>query len=85
MFFMEVIEASVKLMYAFESPKLDLYNSSYDPFSRTATGCPVLTIHTVQILGLIFDWEKEGIWAIILHRNCSCISELDVRLLNHPN
>ena len=24
-------------------------------------------------------------WTQVLHRNCSCIYELDVRLLNHPN
>ena len=25
------------------------------------------------------------IWTQVIHRNCSCISELDVRLSNHPN
>ena len=34
---MEIIAASVKLMWPFESPKLDLYSSSYDPFPETAT------------------------------------------------
>ena len=24
-------------------------------------------------------------WIQVLHRNCSCICELDVRFLNHPN
>ena len=37
MFSMEIIAASINLMLAFESPKLDLYNSSYGPFPRTAT------------------------------------------------
>ena len=56
--FMEIIVASVKLMLAFESPKLDLYSSSYGPFSRTARGCPILTPYTIHILGLISGWEK---------------------------
>ena len=41
MFFLEIVAKS-------ESPKLDLYNSSYGPFFGTATGCPVLTLYTVQ-------------------------------------
>ena len=32
-----------------------------------------------------FWLEKEGIWTSILHRNCSCNYELDVKILNHPN
>ena len=52
-------------------------------FSGTTTYRPVLTLYTVQILGLIFGWENEGIWTSFLPGNCSCISELDVRLLNH--
>ena len=60
MSFMEIISA-VSLKWAFESPKLDLYSSSYGQFFGTATVCPVLTINIVQILGLIFGWEKEGI------------------------
>ena len=44
-----------------------------------------MTPHTVQILGLIFSQEKWGNWTSILHGNFSCISELDVRLLNHQN
>ena len=34
-FFMEIIAASINLMYAFESPNLDLYISSYGPFPGT--------------------------------------------------
>ena len=75
---MEVIGTSVKLMYAFESPKLDLYSLSYSPFSGTAIGCPVLTPYIVQILGLIFDWEKERIWTSVLHENYNCICKIDV-------
>ena len=71
---MEVIGASLNLMYAFESLKLYLYNSSYDPFSGTPTGCPVLTLYTVHI----FSWEREGIWASVFHGNYSCICKLDV-------
>ena len=37
MFFVEIIAAFVKLIYDFESTKLDLYSSSYGPFPRTAT------------------------------------------------
>ena len=44
-----------------------------------------MTPHTIQILGLIFGLEKWGNWTSFLHGNCSCISELDVRLLNHQN
>ena len=44
-----------------------------------------MTPHIVQSLGLIFSREKWGNWTSIPHGNCSCISELDVRLLNHPN
>ena len=32
MFFMKIIYTSVKLMWAFESPKLHLYSSSYGKF-----------------------------------------------------
>ena len=35
--------------------------------------------------GTDFQLEKEGIWTSVLHRNCSCNCEIDVRLLNHPN
>ena len=35
-FSMEIIAGSVKLMKDFESPKLDLYSSSYGPFLGTA-------------------------------------------------
>ena len=47
--------------------------------------CPVLTLYNVHILGLMFGWEKEGIWTSVPHENCSYISEHDVKLLNHPN
>ena len=40
-------------------------------------GCPVF--------GADFRLEKWRIWTSILHENCICIRELDVRLLNHPN
>ena len=33
--------------------------------------------------GTYFWLEKEGILTSVLHRNCSCNCELDVRLLNH--
>ena len=42
-------------------------------------------MHTSWILGYIFGGETEGIWTSVLHGNCNCICELDVRLLNHPN
>ena len=35
--------------------------------------------------GVDFRLEKWRIWTRIFHGNCSCISELDVRLLNHLN
>ena len=35
--------------------------------------------------GIGFGWENEGLWTHVLHRSCSCIYELDVRLLNHSN
>ena len=76
MFSMKIIDAYVKLMYAFESPKLNLYSSSYDPFSGTSIDCPVLTPYTVQILGLISGCKKEGIWTRVLHRNYRCIGKL---------
>ena len=44
-----------------------------------------MTPHTVQILGLTFSQEKWENWTSVLNRNCICISELNVRLLNHPN
>ena len=44
-----------------------------------------MTPHTVHIFGLIFSQEKLGNWTSFLHGNCSYISELDARLLNHPN
>ena len=47
--------------------------------------CPILTLHIVQNLELVFGWEMEGIWTRVLHRSCSCNCELDVRLLNHQN
>ena len=56
--FMEIVVASVNLM-AFESSKLDLYNSSYGPFSGTATGCPVFSKATVQIFGTDFLLGKS--------------------------
>ena len=76
--FMEIVSVSKNLMLGFEALKLDLYNSSYSPFSGTATGCPILTPYTVQILGLIFGWEKEGIWTRVLHGNYSCICKIYV-------
>ena len=45
--FMDTISLSVNLIYAFESPKLDLYSLNYGPFSCTTIGCLVLTIHTI--------------------------------------
>ena len=75
---MEIVDAIVKLMLGFESPKLDLYSLSYGPFSKTATNCPVSTIHTIQILGLIFGCEKRGIWISVLHGNYIYICKLDV-------
>ena len=45
----------------------------------------VLILYTSRILAPVFGWEIEGIWTRVLHRSCSCICELDVRLLNHPN
>ena len=47
-------------------------------FFGTATSYPVLTPYTVQILGLIFGWEKERIWTNVLHGNYSWICKLDV-------
>ena len=78
MFCMEIIASFVNLMLAFESTKLDFYSSSYGPFSETATCCPALTPYIVQILGLIFGWEKEGIWTSVIHINYNCICKLDV-------
>ena len=46
-------------MLGFESPKLDMYNPSYGPFSGTAIGCPVLAKPTVQIFGTDFRLEKS--------------------------
>ena len=46
---------------------------------------PVLILHTGRILGQVFGWEIKGLWTHVHHRSCSCISELDVRVLNHPN
>ena len=45
----------------------------------------MLTLHYGFNLGLVFDWEIEGIWTRILHRICSYICKLDGRFLNHPN
>ena len=45
----------------------------------------MLTLYSAFSLGLVFDWEKEEIWACVFHISCSCIYELDVRLLNHLN
>ena len=36
-FCIEIIAATVKLMYNFESPNLGLYSSSYVPFPGTTT------------------------------------------------
>ena len=47
--------------------------------------CLVLIIHTGRTLGQVFDWENGGLWTHVLHRSCSFIRELDVRLLNHLN
>ena len=81
MCFIDIVAEIVNLILGFESPKLDLYSSSYGPFSRTATGYNVLTLYTVQILGQIFGWKKEEIWATDLHGNYSCICKLDVGFL----
>ena len=62
---MEIVDASMKLMLGFESSRLDLYNSSYGPFFGIATGFPILTPYTIQNLGLISNWEKEGIWTSV--------------------
>ena len=32
-----------------------------------------------------FWLEKEGVWTSVLHGNCICNCELDVRILNYPN
>ena len=39
----------------------------------------------VQVLGLISGWEKEKNWTSVLHGNCSCNCEIDVKFFNHPN
>ena len=57
---MEIAAKVVNLMLGFESLKLDLYSSSYGPFSGTTIGCPVLTPYIIQILELISGWEKKG-------------------------
>ena len=54
-------------------------------FWGCGNAAPVLILHTSWILGLVFDWETKGIWTQVFHSNFSCINELDVRLLNHPN
>ena len=35
--------------------------------------------------GIDFWLEKKGIWTSVLHGNCSCKCDIDVRLLNHTN
>ena len=35
--------------------------------------------------GNSFRWENNKIWTRVLHRSCSCICKIDVRLLNHLN
>ena len=45
--FIENVAAIVNLLLDFESPKLDLYSSSYGTFSGIATCYPVLTLYTV--------------------------------------
>ena len=44
-----------------------------------------MTLHSGLSLRLIFSQEKWGNWTSVLHGNCSYISEIDVRLFNHPN
>ena len=71
MFFIEVVAVIVNLMLGFfESPKLDLYNSSYGPFhSRECHNLGFLIVY-IQNLRLVFGWETEGIWTRV-HRSCS--------------
>ena len=57
--FKEIVALSENLILGFESPKLDLYNPSYGPFSGTAKGCPVLNKPTVQIFGTEFWFGKS--------------------------
>ena len=45
----------------------------------------MLTLHFAFNLGLIFGWEMKGILARVLHRSCSFICDLNVRLLNNSN
>ena len=45
----------------------------------------MLTLHSALSLGLVFGWKTEGILACVIHRSCSCICELNVRILNHSN
>ena len=33
-------------------------------FSGTTIGSPILTLHTVRNLGLVFGWETKGIWNV---------------------
>ena len=74
-----------ELVTTFESPKLDIYSSSYGPFhSRDCHNLGCLIVY-VQNSGLVFGWETEEIWTRVLHRSCSCNCELDVRPLNRPN
>ena len=72
-------------MLVFESPKLDLYNSSYGPFSGTAPSCPVLAEPTIQVFGTDFWLGKVRLWTRILQETCSYIRELNVRIFNHLN
>ena len=44
-------------MLGFKSQKSDLYDSSYDPFFKTAMFWLNLLS---RFLGLIFGWEKSG-------------------------
>ena len=85
MFFTEVIAAIFNLMLGFESLEFNLYSSSYGPFDSQdchSLGSLIVYVHNLE---LVFNWETERIWTRVFRRSCSCICELDVRLLNHPN
>ena len=53
--------------------KLITWTSITQVMVHLISGIVIVRLLTVcvQVLGLIFDWEKEVIWTSVIHNNCS--------------
>ena len=82
---LQEVEIIPTLVYLHHKGCLAVFFCPKGLFGLIFKGLPCVDPILAFNLGPIFGWEMDGIWARVLHRSCSFICELDVRILNHPN